>query len=456
MAIQINKEALEKACKEIIDTILICLPNAFKGTVYRIGRPPEMIAKRITSGVIDEERSNIAWGLPEKSDYNPPGKPFKEYRDEPGRPLEAMAWCVERQESWTAEDPKNDARSIRLQVEGVWADFHHMEPVLIRKSDLYFGNGPHLEYPRNYNNQLLWENSDYIVAAVIKIHFRPYTIKIGGPETRVVKKLSRALGTELLSYQLSQHSLEAIQHLAEDRLNSCNILADSLRNVITKYGLIFSLIKLELGFLRDQWERVVLERSDQKEMRGNAIHALNEAARGITGSSDGPGGDLINIQNRFLDLHLPPEQGAKWLRMQIEEKWNTLIHEGRLEAEAAEAVRHEIDNLKRSLYLGKDPELLAAYNMIPEDIKTEWVELLYKDTDTDTFDLQLLDRLVHILDDSYLNLPYKDKSRKSLIRLKAVAEIIRQMEEKTNVVLREVLNGHHEETIPTVSVRKPV
>ena len=139
LAIKIEQKALENACKEIIESILICLPNAFKGTVYRIGILPDMVTTRVTSGIIDENGNEISWGLPEESDYNPPGKPWRDYRDEPGRPLEAMAWCVERQSSWTAENPQNDVRSVRLQVEGVWKDFHHMEPVLIRKKDLYLG-----------------------------------------------------------------------------------------------------------------------------------------------------------------------------------------------------------------------------------------------------------------------------------------------------------------------------
>jgi len=452
VAIRIHHEALEKACKEIIETILICLPNAFKGTVYRIGDPPEMIAKRITSGIVDEERRSISWGLPENSDYNPPGKPFSEYRDEPGRALEAMGWCVERQESWTAEDPKNDARSVRLQVEGIWADFHHMEPVLIRKKDLHFGNGHEDSYCKNYKGEFLWEHSEYVVAAVIKIHFRPYTIKIGSPETRVIKRLSRALGTELLSYQLREQSLEAMHHLAEDRLSSCNILADSLRNVITKYGLIFSLIKLELGFLREQWERVVLEKSDKREMRRDAIHGLNEAVKSISGSHNAIQTDLTNMQNRFLDIHLPPEQGEKWVRMQIEDRWNLLIREGIFDEKTVESIREGIDHLKKSLYLGKAPDVLGAYNSIPEHVKAEWVDLLY--ANADAVDLDLVERLVHVLDSGYFELPFKDKSIKSLIRLKAVAEIIGQMEEKTNAVLRQVLNGHHEDEIPSVSVRR--
>ena len=452
MTIRIDHEALEKACKEIIETILICLPNAFKGTVYRIGDPPKMIAKRITSGIIDEERKNISWGLPENSDYNPPGKPFSEYRDEPGRALEAMGWCVERQVSWTAEDPKNDARSVRLQVEGIWADFHHMEPVLIRKKDLYFENEQSIVYSRNFKGEVLWEHSEYVVAAVIKIHFRPYTIRIGSPETRVIKRLSRALGTELLSNQLREQSLQAMQQLAEDRLNSCNILADSLRNVITKYGLIFSLIKLELGFLREQWERVVLDKSDKKEMRRDAVKGLNEAVGSIFGSNDAIQNDLTNLQNRFLSIHLSPEQGEKWLRMQIEDRWNLLIRKGLVDEKTVNLVRDKIDDLRKSLYLGKAPDVLTAYNMIPEPLKTEWVSLLY--ANSDAVDLGLVDRLVHILESSYLDLPFKDKSIKSLIRLKAVAEIIGQMEEKTNAVLREVLNGHHEAEIPTVSLRR--
>ncbi|MDQ1336702.1 MAG: hypothetical protein QG552_3652 [Thermodesulfobacteriota bacterium] len=452
MAIRIDHEVLESACKEIIETILICLPNAFKGTVYRIGAPPEMIATRITSGIIDEERRKISWGLPEKSDYNPPGKAFSEYRDEPGRAMEAMGWCVERQVSWTAEDPRNDARSVRLQVEGIWADFHHMEPVLIRKKDLYSGNEHQVAYSKNYKGEVLWEDSEYVVAAVIKIHFRPDTIKIGSPETRIIKRLSRALGTELLSYQLREQSLEAIQHLAEDRLNSCNILADSLRNVITKYGLVFSLIKLELGFLREQWERVLLERSDKKEMRYDAVQGLNEAVKGISVPNDAIQNGLTNLQNRFLNIHLPPEQGEKWLRMQIEDRWNLLIRDGVVEEKSVRSIREKIEDLKASLYLGKAPDVLAAYNSIPEHVKTEWVNLLY--ANSDAVDLDLVDRLVHVLESSYLKIPFKDKSIKSLIRLKAVAEIIGQMEEKTNVVLREVLNGHHEDEIPTVSLRR--
>jgi hypothetical protein len=447
LAIRIDKVVLEKACKNIIDAILFCLPNAYKGTVYQIGSPPDMIAMRITSGVIDQASKTISWGLPERSDYNPPGKPWIEYRDQPGRPLEAMAWCVEKQKSWTAEYPENDRRSVRLQVEGVWEDFHHMEPVLIRKNDLYLGAGPPPEYPRNFQGAILWKDSEYAVIAVIKIHFRPHTIKIGSPETRIIKRLSRALGTELLSYQLRQQSVEAMRQLAQDKLNSCNILADSLRNTITKSGLIFSLIKLELGFLREQWESVLLANSDSRGMKREAIRLLNEELVHLDGEPDALAKDLIDVQNRFLDISLPPERGENWVHMQIEERWDELLQRHPTSVDQLNRIRLSIDLLKRSLYIGKDKGILAAYDKLSEDIKTEWTDLIYHDTDH--IDFPFLDRLIHLLDDPSLNLPHQEKSKKSLIHLKTLAQVMGQLEENTNVVLRQVLNGCADEMFLT-------
>jgi len=118
VTIEIEKAVLDKACKEIIETILFCLPNAYAGTIYRIGNPPALITKRIASGIMNGDRDKISWGLVARSGYNPPGKPWIEYRDEPSRPLEAMAWCVEKQKSWTAEDPENDLRGTRLKAGG--------------------------------------------------------------------------------------------------------------------------------------------------------------------------------------------------------------------------------------------------------------------------------------------------------------------------------------------------
>lgn len=441
MSIRIEKKILEKACKGMIETILLCLPNAFKGTIYTIGEPPDLIATRVTSGYIDESLGKISWGLPEKSEYNPPGKPWLAYRDEVGHPLEAMGWCVERQKSWTAEDPLTDVRSVRLQVDGVWEDYNHMEPVLVRKTDLKQDMYTHPDYPRNTAHEIIWKDSEYVVVAVIKIHFNPQTIRIGSHETRVIKRLSRALGTELLSYQFRQDSLEAMRQLANDRLNTCNILADSLRNAITKTGLILSLIKQEVGFLREQWETILLTARNEKSIKVEAVRELNGVLQDMgNGRKEPLIEDLINVQNRFLELSLPPDMGENWVGMQIEERWEQLFDEQNSPQEFRERIQGILGKLKKALSYGREPEIINSYKRLPENVKQDWVDLLYKNCGR--FDGAVLARLIEILDNKDLDIPSRDKSRKTLTQLKALAETMNALERNTNFLLRQVLNGN--------------
>jgi hypothetical protein len=440
VSITIEKSILEKACKGMIETILLCLPNAFKGTIYGIGSPPDLVATRVTSGYIDEKREHISWGLPEQSEYNAPGKPWLAYRDEGDRALEAMGWCVERQKSWTSEDPLTDIRSVRLQVDGEWEDYHHMEPVLVRKADLHQTIYSLPEYPRNAGGEIIWRDSDYAVVAVIKIHFRPRTIYIGSHETRVIKELSRALGTELLSYQFRQDSLEAMQQLANDRLNACNILADSLRNAITKTGLIFSLVKQEIGFLREQWEEILLQNRRETNGKHAAIEELNQVAEEIGGMPEPVRTDLIDVQNRFLELSLPPDMGENWVSMQIASRWERALQESGAGSQCRTRVFEAIEKLKKALCYGHESEIIGSYDKLSESIKREWVDLLY--TRSSHFDALAVGRLIEILSHPDLEIPSREKSRKTLTQLKALAETMGMLEQNTNFLLRQVLNGH--------------
>jgi hypothetical protein len=440
LSIEIEESVLKKACMEMIETIFVCLPNAFKGTIYRVGKIPELKVERITSGLIDDFREKIEWGLPALSGYNAPGKPWLGYRDEPGRPLEAMGWCVERQKSWTAEDPVNDSRSVRLQLESEPEDFQHMEPVLVRKNDLNLNMYSSIEYPKNFFGETIWAGSDYVVVAVIKIHFRPYTIKMNSHETKVIKKLSRSLGTELLSYQLRQDSMKAMQDLTRDRLNACNILADSLRNAITKSGMIFTLVKQEVAFLREQWETLLIQNSNEENPKITAINRLNRILSDL-GAGYGENAEVLrNAHDRFMELSLPPSQGENWVKMQIEEKWDGLFDNKGIDNDARAQVSNTIDELKKALKFGKNPRMTAVYKEMPEELKGRWADLIYEEVKS--MNDPLLDRLITILGNPELNISGQEKSRKTLMQLKALADTMDQLERNTNFLLHQVLNGN--------------
>jgi len=433
---------------EMIETILYCLPNAFKGTIYHIGKPPHLNAERVTSGVIDGEKKRISWGLPARSDYNPPGKAWLNYRDEPERPLEAMAWCVEKQRSWTAEDPRHDDRSVRLHVDGQYEDYNHMEPVLVRKVDLNPSGQPPAEYPRKWDGTAIWQDTEYLVVAVIKIHFRPDTIRVGGPETRVIKRLSRSLGTELLSYQLRQDSMQAMQKLAQDRLSSCNVLADSLRNAITKSGLIFSLVKKEMAYLRDEWEQALRDELDERDGRKEAIGALNDILGSMKGGANSLRKDLARVQERFLELSLPPEKATNWIEKQIKTRWHVLLQQSPQDDRVVDSIWQRVDELIESLHFGQAANIIGRYRKIPEDKKTEWVNLIYKNTDR--FDATVLERLIKMLANPNLEIPSRRRSRETLTQLKALAETMNQLEENTNCVLSQMLNGGNGAGLPPI------
>jgi hypothetical protein len=317
-------------------------------------------------------------------------------------------------------------------------DFHHMEPVLVRKADLHFDMYNGFDYPANHEGAKIWQNTEYLVVAVIKIHFQPNTIRMGSHETVVIKRLSRSLGTELLSLQLREDSLKAMQELAKDRLNACNILADSLRNAITKSGLIFSLMKQEIGYLRDQWEHLLLEGRKEQNGKAKAVEELNLIAEETAASAGSLKQDLIAAHTRLLDLSLPPEKAENWVNMQVEQRWKDLLEKFPQSEERVGAIWQAIGKLKQSLYLGKNPEVIRLYDKMPDELKTEWVDLIYRNIDR--FDPIMLDSLIRILKNPAIAVPSREKSRKSLIQMKALAENMSQLERNTNFLLRQVLN----------------
>jgi len=277
------------------------------------------------------------------------------------------------------------------------------------------------------------------VVAVIKIHFHPFTIKIDSHETKIIKKLSRSLGTELLSYQLRQDSMNTMEQLATDRLNACNILADSLRNATTKSGLIFSLVKQEIGYLRDQWEQTLIEDRKENNIKVEAIRDLNEMLTNLGDGYEDLKEDLVDAQNKFLELSLPPEKGENWVGMQIEERWKDLLYQCPQNDHKRKTVWKTIDKLKKSLHFGQDPDIIAKYTKIPDELKKEWVNLMYRNNDK--FDDSALDRLIKVLANSSLVIPSREKSRKTLTQLKALAQTMNQLEQNTNFLLNRVLNG---------------
>jgi len=104
-----------------------------------------------------------------------------------------------------------------------------------------------------------------------------------------------------------------------------------------------------------------------------------------------------------------------------------------------------IDKLKRSLRFGQNINIIKKYNKIPENIKKDWIDLIYQNNDR--FSATMLDRLIKLLADPDLHIPSRSRSRKKLKHLKALAETMNQLERNTNFLLYQVLNGNGDERV---------
>jgi hypothetical protein len=441
----IGSDILEKTCKDMIENILFCLNDANKGTIYRVGPMPKLQAIRVTSGARSQGSEQLRWGLPETSDYNFPGKTWEQYRDRPGSIREAMGWCVERQQSWTADNPYEDVRSVRKQLSGEIEDSHHMEPVLVRKADLYWDQVELPEYPLDHEGRTVWRDSEYVVVAVIKIHFRPGTIKRGDRSTKIIKKLSQTLGTELLSLHIRETLSEAQEALTRQRLQSCNVLAHEMRNTLVKLGFIFSAINAEIGFLREQWEAQLEKAFPDMVSKKVILGRLGQILESRLAQLNGAGKmgelakELLSEQQQLARMPLLPHVGEKWVKNRIRPKWCWLLSEAGAWEEEEEEIQQLLDRLQKVIWIGMDKDLALQVDHLPPDLRTAWPRLAYIDFKADK--MQVLEEIMHFLDHPALDIPHQQQTKKILTSLKALVEMIPELEERANRIIYSLKNG---------------
>lgn len=436
---------LEDTCRKMIKTILSCFDHATKGTIYRVGPLPKLQVIRITSGVRVGAGDELEWGLPAVSDYNYPGKSWEEYRDRSGHPLEAMGWCVERQQSWTADDPAEDRRSVRKQLRGELEDVYHMEPVLVSKLDLLGSCVETLQYPENWQGHPIWQDSEYVVAAVIKIHFLPNSLRRGDRSTKIIKELSRSLGTELLSLHLRETLSLSRQEFAKQRLQSCKVLAHELRNTLIKFAFIFSAINAEIGILRDEWEAQLRRAFPDLEWKVPILERLRDLIyRRLPALNGAPEWRqlctvLLAEQEELAVAPLLPTQGEQWLKHKIRPKWRRLLAAARIWDEDREEIQDLLRRLEAALRVGLNPDLARNVNHLPRDLCEQWIKLAYVCLSSEN--LFVLEEINELLENPALPVPHKHQMKKTLKYLKVLVEALPEVEERANKIILSLRYG---------------
>jgi len=436
-------DLLVATCRTMIKTVLSCLDNATKGTIYKIGLMPELIAMRVLSGARKQDSDELEWGLPAVSDYNPPGKKWEHYRDQPGRALEAMGWCVEKQMSWTADNPIQDSRSVRKQLSGEREDEFHMEPVLVGKKGLYGYSVEKIQYPVDWQGNPIWQDSENVVAAVIKIHFKPGTLKRGDRSSGIIRDLSQSLGSELLSLWFREKLTQASKRFARQRLQSCEILAHELRNTLVKLGFVFSAINAQIGILRARWEELLQEYVPELEWKGPLLDelcgALGEKVAELRSCGDlfAVSQKLLLEQKELATLYLPPHQEREWVKNKIHPKWEKLLSGTSLWNQSA--IESLLDRLANALPTGMNYDFSKKIDGLPSELLGQWSKLAY--VQITSGNLFQLDEVIQLVEHPVLPVSHKEQMLRVLKSLRAIVHTIPEVEEKTARILESLRFG---------------
>ena len=435
MGMRISSFVLERVCKRMIEVILLCLPNVFSGTIYAVGPIPYLRVIRVTSGYKNEENNQINWDTMTRSDYDFPGKVWEDYRDRPGDILEAMAWCVEKQKSWTAENPERNGRSVRKQTEGkAGEDYHHMEPVLVKKADLWDEMPSPDTFPQNNLDTPIWQDSPYATVAVVKIHFLPGTVKRGDGSTRIIKELSYSLGTQMLSLHAKEIAVEKQRKLTQERRETYDTIAHEFRNLLPKIGFAYRVLNNEIAHLRESWENLLFQQIPKQARKKDILRQLDQILEKVKAENDlDVIDDILRLSRHQMQLKescLLPHQNETLLRQQIRPLWSSILFKAKLHPGTRSEIEQLLDRLSSSFQLGRDKELVDKVNIIPAELKAKWVDLAYREIDGRTNGK--IKEYIELLENMNLDLPRKKHSLKNFVYLRALIELVPEVEEKLN------------------------
>lgn len=323
-------------------------------------------------------------------------------------------------------------------------DYHHMEPVLVRKADLWDVMPPAEAYPKDSLGKSIWRESTYVTVAVVKIHFLPGTIELGDKSTRVIKELSRSLGTEMLSLHARERTLEKEKNLVEARQETCNTLAHEFRNLLVKMGSAYRIANNEVAYLRELWEDFVHAQLPEQPNKKHILQQLNKILKKVESeySSSDMQEDIKKLSHnheQLRDNYLLPEQNEMWIRCKIETIWSSIFDKSNLDPPIRKQVDALLTKLKESINAAVNPQVIAEIDSIPAEIKSTWVELAYKEINGhDNGDIE---SYIEFLDNSDLHIPHRKQSKKNLVYLKSLIEMIPEIERKLNHRLDELKNS---------------
>jgi len=430
----INPSVLQRVCRVMIETLLVCLPNAVGGAIYSIGPVPDLSLKLVSSGRRYGQTDKILWHEIGKSSHNFTVKQWEDYRDHKGDILEGLAWCVENQIGWTVDHAISKKQNGKdLPQEGGFDGFYHVEPILIKKADLGQREVSLPNHPKNSQGKKMWQNSSHVTVGVVKADFLPGTVAPGDRSTRAVKMLSGFFGIQMFSLHAIQTTVEKSKRIQNERQKVCNKLSYDFRTILAKLGLLYRIIDFEISNLRESWETMFHHSYPDKPCKRVIIRELDRLLQEIERKYDLQGdlddlSRLKHYQKLLLEYYFLPKQNKIWLRHKIRPLWASLASEFDLSLPLKSQVEDLLERLEESFSVFLEKKAIEKIDLVPESVKKDWLRLAY--TEMDWNDQKIFEEYVDLLDGLSVMLEHRRHSSRNLVYLKNLVELMPEIEQK--------------------------
>jgi hypothetical protein len=248
----------------------------------------------------------------------------------------------------------------------------------------------------------------------------------------------------MLSLHAREITLEKARRLAKERQETGDTLAHEFRNILARLRFTYRALNNEIAYLRESWENLIHERLPEQPNRRAILQDLTKLLKDLRAGNGNPIQlrEIIRLstyQQQLMKSCLLPKQNEAWLQQKIKPLWLSILSESELTQEMRTTIEQLLEKLRESFYIGQDVELRDSIEFIPDELKTKWVDLAYREINADTGNITK--QYIEFLGNINIELPRKSYSLKNLICLRGLVELIPELEKKLNQCLEPLRNS---------------
>jgi hypothetical protein len=239
----------------------------------------------------------------------------------------------------------------------------------------------------------------------------------------------------MLSLHAREVALEKEKKLAEERQETCNTLAHEFRNLVPRVGFAYRAINNEIAYLRESWENLLHQHLPAQANKRAILHQLEEILKNMETEHSRPDifsdiSRLSRYQKQLMESCLLPNQNEMWLRQKIRPLWLSILSRIDSTTTKKRQIEELLEGLRRSFHLGLDKRLIDKVEIIPQELKARWVDLAYREINGRTNGT--IQQYIELLENIDLDLPRKRHSLKNFLYLRALVELIPEIEKRLN------------------------